>query len=174
MKQAVVSAAIFLVCALMGTGCSELGASKTEINAEQSISESPTELTDSPEPTDSPMVVETCSARTYSEAEEVISGQIMEFNLGRFKKARAYASIQFRQAVTLKDFRTIIKEDYSFLLESPKISFKTCIERQNVVYIQVALTVQKVTVLDYRLIRDEDGLGIDAALITARSVELDA
>ena len=120
------------------------------------------------------MVVETCSARTYSEAEEVISGQIMEFNLGRFKKARAYASIQFRQAVTLKDFRTIIKEDYSFLLESPKISFKTCIERQNVVYIQVALTVQKVTVLDYRLIRDEDGLGIDAALITARSVELDA
>jgi hypothetical protein len=168
MNQAVVSAAIFLGCALMGTGCSELAASKTEINAEQSVSESPIK------PTDSPMVVENCSARTYSEAEEVIRGQIMEFNFGRFKKARAYASIQFREAVTLKDFRTIIEEDYSFLLESPEISFKTCIERQNAIYIQVALTVQKVTVLDYRLIRDEDGLGIDAALITARSVELDA
>ena len=118
MNQAVVSAAIFLGCALMGTGCSELAASKTEINAEQSVSESPIK------PTDSPMVVENCSARTYSEAEEVIRGQIMEFNFGRFKKARAYASIQFREAVTLKDFRTIIEEDYSFLLESPEISLK--------------------------------------------------
>ena len=104
----------------------------------------------------------------------MIKGQIKEFNLGRFKEAREYASVQFREAVTLKDFRNIIKEDYSFLLESPKISFSTCIERNKVIYLQVAFTVQKVTVLDYRLIRDQEGLGIDAALITAKSVEVEA
>ena len=88
--------------------------------------------------------------------------------------AREYASVQFREAVSLKNFRNIINEDYSFLLESPKISFNTCIERYKVIYIQVALTAQKVTVLDYRLIRDQEGLGIDAALITAKSVEVEA
>ena len=76
--------------------------------------------------------------------------------------------------MSLKNFRNVINEDYSFLLESPKISFNTCIERYKVIYIQVALTAQKVTVLDYRLIRDQEGLGIDAALITAKSVEVEA
>jgi hypothetical protein len=120
------------------------------------------------------MDVEKCSARSYSEATEVIKGQIKEFNLGRFKEAREYASVKFREAVSLKDFRAIIKEEYSFLLESPEVSFNTCIERDKVVYLQVALTGRKVTVLDYRFIRDEEGLGIDAALITAKSVEVEA
>jgi|TARA_B110000285_G_scaffold7115_1_gene7357 hypothetical protein len=186
MKQTVISAAIFLGCALMSTGCSALTTSETETKAEQSISESPVqpsdppESADPPEPSDSsesadPLVdVEKCSARSYSEAKEVIKGQIKEFGLGRFKEAREYASVQFREAVSLKNFRNIINEDYSFLLESPKISFNTCIERYKVIYIQVALTAQKVTVLDYRLIRDQEGLGIDAALITAKSVEVEA
>jgi len=170
----------------MSTGCSALTTSETETKVEQSISESPVqpsdppESADPPEPSDSsesadPLVdVEKCSARSYSEAKEVIKGQIKEFGLGRFKKAREYASVQFREAVSLKNFRNIINEDYSFLLESPKISFNTCIERYKVIYIQVALTAQKVTVLDYRLIRDQEGLGIDAALITAKSVEVEA
>ena len=176
----------------MGTGCSALTTSETETKAEQSTSESPVQPSDSPEPSvspepsdspepsvspepaDPPVVTDACSARSYSEAEEVIRGQIEEFNLGRFKEAREYASVQFREAVTFKEFRSIIKEDYSFLLESPKISFNSCIESDDVIYLQVALTGQKVTVLDYRLIRDQDGLGIDAALITARSGEVEA
>jgi hypothetical protein len=174
MKQTVISAAIFLGCALMSTGCSALTTSETETKAEQSISESPVQPSDPPESADPLVDVEKCSARSYSEAKEVIKGQIKEFGLGRFKKAREYASVQFREAVSLKNFRNIINEDYSFLLESPKISFNTCIERYKVIYIQVALTAQKVTVLDYRLIRDQEGLGIDAALITAKSVEVEA
>ncbi|MGY9079563.1 MAG: DUF4864 domain-containing protein [Candidatus Nanopelagicales bacterium] len=174
MKQTVISGAIFLGCALMSTGCSALTTSETETKAEQSISESPVQPSDPPESADPLVDVEKCSARSYSEAKEVIKGQIKEFGLGRFKKAREYASVQFREAVSLKNFRNIINEDYSFLLESPKISFNTCIERYKVIYIQVALTAQKVTVLDYRLIRDQEGLGIDAALITAKSVEVEA
>jgi hypothetical protein len=174
MKQTVISAAIFLGCALIGTGCSAPAGTEAESKAEQSISESPVQPTDSPEPTDPPVVTDACSARSYSEAEEVIRGQIKEFRLGRFKEAREYASVQFREAVTLKKFRAIIEEDYSFLLESPKISFNSCIESNNVIYLQVALTARKVTVLDYRLIRDQEGLGIDAALITARSGEVKA
>lgn len=180
MKQTVISAAIFLGCALIGTGCSAPAGTEAESKAEQSVSESPVQPSDSPEPSvspepaDPPVVTDACSARSYSEAEEVIRGQIKEFGLGRFKEAREYASVQFREAVTLKKFRAIIEEDYSFLLESPKISFNSCIESNNVIYLQVALTAQKVTVLDYRLIRDQEGLGIDAALITARSGEVKA
>ena len=120
MKQTVISAAIFLGCALMSTGCSALTTSETETKAEQSISESPVqpsdppESADPPEPSDSsesadpPVDVEKCSARSYSEAKEVIKGQIKEFGLGRFKEAREYASVQFREAVSLKNFRNII------------------------------------------------------------------
>ena len=103
----------------------------------------------------------------------MIKQQIKEFNLGRFKKAREYASVQFRETVTLQDFRNIIKNDYPFLLNSPKVSFNGCIERNEVLYLQVALTVEKVTVLTYRLVRDAESLGIDAATITARSVNVE-
>ena len=103
----------------------------------------------------------------------MIKQQIKEFNLGRFKKAREYASVQFRETVTLQDFRNIIKNDYPFLLNSPKVSFNGCIERNEVLYLQVALTVEKVTVLTYRLVRDTEGLGIDAATITAKSVNVE-
>ncbi len=48
-----------------------------------------------------------------------------------------------------------------------------CIERDEVLYLQVALTVEKVTVLTYRLVRDTEGLGIDAATITAKSVNVE-
>ena len=118
MKQTVISAAIFLGCALMSTGCSALTTSETETKVEQSISESPVQPSDPPESADPLVDVEKCSARSYSEAKEVIKGQIKEFGLGRFKKAREYASVQFREAVSLKNFRNIINEDYSFLLES--------------------------------------------------------
>lgn len=103
----------------------------------------------------------------------MITEQIKEFNLGRFKEAREYASVQFREAVTLKDFRAIIKDDYSFLLKSPELSFNGCIERNEVLYLQVAVTIQKVTVLTYRLVRDQEGLAIDGASITARSADVE-
>ncbi len=76
--------------------------------------------------------------------------------------------------MTLQDFRTIIKDDYPFLLESPEVSFIGCIERDEFLFLQVALKNQKVTVLTYRLVRDQDGLAIDAASITARSGEVEA
>jgi hypothetical protein len=169
-KQAMISAASFLGCALIFTGCTAFETTGSKSKADQSISESPAQPSASPEPVDPRMVVENCSALSYAEGEKVIKGQIKEFNLGRFKKAREYTSVEFREAVTLKDFRSIIKNDYPFLLNSPKVSFNGCIERNEVLYLQVALTVEKVTVLTYRLVRDIESLGIDAATITARSV----
>jgi hypothetical protein len=171
MNLAVIFAASFLGCALIFTGCSAVETTGSESKADQSISDSPAQPSASPEPVDPRLVVEKCSALSYAEGEKVIKGQIKEFNLGRFKKAREYASVQFREAVSLQDFRAIIKDDYPFLLNSPKVSFNGCIERNEVLYLQVALTVQKVTVLTYRLVRDTESLGIDAATITARSVD---
>lgn len=173
MNRSLISAAIFLGCALIVTGCSAAGTSGPRSQADQSISEPPAQPNVSPEPVDPRMAVAKCSPRSYAEGEKVITEQIKEFNLGRFKEAREYASVQFREAVTLKDFRAIIKDDYSFLLKSPELSFNGCIERNEVLYLQVAVTIQKVTVLTYRLVRDQEGLAIDGATITARSADVE-
>lgn len=183
MNRAAISAAIFLGCALIVTGCSASGTtgsasesnqsiseSPAESNAFPEISESPSQPNASPEPVDPGIVEAECFPRSYAEGEKVIRQQIKEFNLGRFKAAREYASVEFRKDVTLEDFRTIIEDGYPFLLESPEVSFIGCIERDEVLYLQVAFENQKVTVLTYRLVRDQDGLAIDAASITARSV----
>jgi len=126
-------------------------------------------------PQDSSLQVRECPIPIQAEARTVIQAQIDEFSRGRFVRALAYASEEFRRNVSLREFRTIVKEDYGFLLDEPAASFNGCVQRDGNVYLQVSLRTDTVTVLTYRLVRDSDeALGIDAATISAVSVQRQA
>lgn len=112
-----------------------------------------------------------CPGPIVVEARSVIEAQLAEFAKRSFKRARKYASDEFRRNVPLDQFREIISSDYPFLLDGPRVSYSGCVERNGKAYLQVAVTSDTVTVLTYRLVRDPDGtLAIDAATITAVSL----
>ena len=177
-------AAVLLLCAPVLVACISfpdvmLPNSQSDHNPETSpASPEPQQMTPAPEdpPTDATpdprMVVKECPGPIAAEAQAVVEAQLAELAAGRFKRALSYASDDFRANVPLDQFRQIIASDYPFLLTSPRLSFNGCVERDSKAYLQVTVTGDVVTVLTYRLLRDPDNsLGIDAATITATSVE---
>lgn len=178
--RGVQAAAGLMVGAMALTGCATgnpggLSTAETTPVPESTAPAIPTpESNPAPENNDAPPIRE-CSGPIAAEARTVIQAQIDEFGNGKFKRARNYASDDFQSNIPLKDFREIIKEDYPFLLENPTTSFNGCIERDGKAYVQASLTTDTVTVLTYRLVRDSDGgLGIDAATISAVSMDAEA
>jgi len=137
--------------------------------------ESPREPPQAPAPGqsgDPRRFIRECPGPVAAEARAAVRSQLAEFAQGRFKRARSYASDEFRANISLDEFRDIIEVDYPFLLENPRASFSGCVERDGKAYLQVALTTDTVTVLTYRLVRDPDNsLAIDAATISAVSLD---
>ena len=177
--RGVQAAAGLVIGATVLTGCATgnpggLPIPETTLVPESTAPSTPTpESSPAPGNDDAPPIRE-CPGPIAAEAQAVIQAQIDEFGNGKFKRARSYASDDFQSNIPLRDFREIIKEDYPFLLENPTTSFNGCVERDGKAYVQVSLTTDTVTVLTYRLVRDSDeGLGIDAATITAVSMNAD-
>lgn len=172
----VICAALTLSGCLVGGSSADVAGPSLEPEPAETATDEPSEdpgTSPTPAPSIDPrMQVKACPGPVAAEAQQVIEAQVAEFAKGRFKRARQYASDEFRKSISLKDFRTIIKQDYPFLLESPRVTFTGCVERDGKAFTQVALAGESVTVLTYRLVRDPDGsLAIDAATISAVSMD---
>lgn len=148
----------------------------TSPNPQESDSERGTTPQPSPEPSaDLRRGIRECPGPIAAEARAVIEAQLAEFATRSFKRARQYASDEFRRNVPLDQFQEIIVADYPFLLDDPQVSFSGCVERDGKAYLQVAVTSDTVRLLTYRLVRDpDDSLAIDAANIIAVSLDQNA
>lgn len=172
----VIFAVLALSGCLVGGGSASDAGPSPEPEPTETATDEPSEgpgTTPTPAPSIDPrMQVKACPGPVAAEAQQVIEAQVAEFARGRFKRARQYASDEFRKNISLQEFRIIIKQDYPFLLESPRVTFTGCVERDGEAFAQVSLVGESVTVLTYRLVRDPDGsLAIDAATISAVSMD---
>ncbi len=69
-----------------------------------------------------------CTPADLRDIQAAITGQTEALSAQDFQRARAFSSESFRMSVTEQQFVSIVSSGYSFLLQSPNITFDTCDE----------------------------------------------
>lgn len=106
-----------------------------------------------------------CSAQDLVTVKQNITKQTQLLSEQDFGQAMTYSSDTFNSSISESQFARIISSGYEFLLQNPKIIFKSCNESSEgqIVILATFTTESDVVELSYSMVNERDSWFIDSA-----------